>query len=185
MVAAFEPFRAPLTPEEVARRHPSGSPRASAPSSSVGIPFVLRGVPLPHDAHGPVPRAGRRPSARSRPFRRLSAGRCPSRARPLRRARPRRALPRPQLPSLRGQPAPSGRGDAMSQQVFSNARIVLRDEVVHGSLVLRDGRIAEVAPGAAATARTSAGTSSSPASSNSTPTTSRATTCRAPRCAGT
>jgi alpha-D-ribose 1-methylphosphonate 5-triphosphate diphosphatase len=38
----------------------------------------------------------------------------------------------------------------MAAQVFTNARIVLRDEVVHGSLHLRDGRIAEVAAGASA-----------------------------------
>ena len=36
----------------------------------------------------------------------------------------------------------------MSEQVFSNARIVLGDEVVHGSLSARHGRIADVAPGA-------------------------------------
>ena len=36
----------------------------------------------------------------------------------------------------------------MSQQVFRNAAIVLADEVIHGSLVVRDGRIAEVATGA-------------------------------------
>ncbi len=36
----------------------------------------------------------------------------------------------------------------MSQQVFRNAQIVLPDEVVHGSLTIRDGRIADIAPGA-------------------------------------
>ena len=35
----------------------------------------------------------------------------------------------------------------MAEQVFTNARIVLADEVVHGSLLLRDGRIAEVSSG--------------------------------------
>lgn len=38
----------------------------------------------------------------------------------------------------------------MPEQVLSNARIVLADEVVHGSLHLRDGKIAEVAAGATA-----------------------------------
>ncbi|MGF1631375.1 MAG: alpha-D-ribose 1-methylphosphonate 5-triphosphate diphosphatase [Kiloniellaceae bacterium] len=38
----------------------------------------------------------------------------------------------------------------MAAQVFTNARIVLQDEVVHGSLHLRDGRIVEVAAGATA-----------------------------------
>ena len=35
----------------------------------------------------------------------------------------------------------------MSEQVLNNARIVLGDEVIRGSLALRDGRIADVAPG--------------------------------------
>ncbi len=38
----------------------------------------------------------------------------------------------------------------MTDHVFRNARLVLRDEVVHGSLALRDGRIAAVASGASA-----------------------------------
>ncbi len=38
----------------------------------------------------------------------------------------------------------------MSQQVFRNARIVLPDEVVHGSLAVRDGRITDIAPGPSA-----------------------------------
>jgi alpha-D-ribose 1-methylphosphonate 5-triphosphate diphosphatase len=38
----------------------------------------------------------------------------------------------------------------MAETVLSNARLVLADEVVHGSLLLRDGRIAEVAAGATA-----------------------------------
>ncbi len=38
----------------------------------------------------------------------------------------------------------------MSQQVFRNALIVLPDEVVHGSLAVRDGRIADIAHGASA-----------------------------------
>ena len=37
----------------------------------------------------------------------------------------------------------------MSEQVFRNARIVLGDEVVHGSLAARGGRIADVASGPA------------------------------------
>jgi len=36
----------------------------------------------------------------------------------------------------------------MGEQVFTNARIVLAEEVVHGSLKLRDGKIAEVGEGA-------------------------------------
>ncbi|WP_207210100.1 alpha-D-ribose 1-methylphosphonate 5-triphosphate diphosphatase [Lichenibacterium ramalinae] len=36
------------------------------------------------------------------------------------------------------------------RQVFRNARIVLGDEVVHGSLAITDGRIADIVPGAAA-----------------------------------
>ncbi len=36
----------------------------------------------------------------------------------------------------------------MIEQVFRNTAIVLRDEIVHGSLAVRDGRIAEIAPGA-------------------------------------
>jgi alpha-D-ribose 1-methylphosphonate 5-triphosphate diphosphatase len=35
----------------------------------------------------------------------------------------------------------------MSQTILTNARIVLRDEVVHGTIVLRDGKIAEIAHG--------------------------------------
>ena len=38
----------------------------------------------------------------------------------------------------------------MNQQVFRNARIVVGDEVVQGSLAVRDGRIAAVDPGPAA-----------------------------------
>lgn len=38
----------------------------------------------------------------------------------------------------------------MSQQVFRNALIVLPDEVVHGSLEVRDGRIADIAHGPSA-----------------------------------
>lgn len=38
----------------------------------------------------------------------------------------------------------------MAERVLSNARIVLADEVMHGSLLLRDGRIAEVTSGATA-----------------------------------
>src|SRR3546814_5025893 len=38
----------------------------------------------------------------------------------------------------------------MGGQVLGNARLVLVDEVVHGSVLLRDGRIAEVNPGATA-----------------------------------
>lgn len=38
----------------------------------------------------------------------------------------------------------------MAEKVLSNARLVLADEVVHGSLLLRDGSIAEVAAGATA-----------------------------------
>src|SRR3546814_16583531 len=38
----------------------------------------------------------------------------------------------------------------MAEQVLGNARLVLVDEVVHGSVLLRDGRIAEVNPGATA-----------------------------------
>ncbi len=35
----------------------------------------------------------------------------------------------------------------MAEQVLTNARIVLADEVIHGTLHLRDGRIAEIAAG--------------------------------------
>ena len=35
----------------------------------------------------------------------------------------------------------------MNEQVFGNARIVLGDEVIHGSLALRDGRIADISSG--------------------------------------
>lgn len=38
----------------------------------------------------------------------------------------------------------------MAETVLRNARLVLADEVVHGSLLLRDGRIAEVSAGATA-----------------------------------
>ena len=37
----------------------------------------------------------------------------------------------------------------MIEQVFRNAAIVLRDEILHGSLALRDGRIADIAAGPA------------------------------------
>lgn len=36
-----------------------------------------------------------------------------------------------------------------SEQVFSNARIVLADEIVHGTIVIREGTIADIAPGTA------------------------------------
>lgn len=39
----------------------------------------------------------------------------------------------------------------MNEQTFRNARIVLADEVIHGSLALRDGRIAAVASGPSTT----------------------------------
>ncbi len=35
----------------------------------------------------------------------------------------------------------------MTEQVFGNVRIVLGDEVIHGSLTVRDGRIADIASG--------------------------------------
>ena len=38
-----------------------------------------------------------------------------------------------------------------TESVFSNARIVLQNEVLNGSLVVRDGRIAEIARGNTAT----------------------------------
>ena len=48
----------------------------------------------------------------------------------------------------------------MSEQVFRNARIVLGDEVVQGSLAMRDGRIADIASGpVGGRARISAATS--------------------------
>ena len=33
---------------------------------------------------------------------------------------------------------------SVEEQVFTNARLVLRDEVVHGTLVVREGLIAEI-----------------------------------------
>jgi alpha-D-ribose 1-methylphosphonate 5-triphosphate diphosphatase len=38
----------------------------------------------------------------------------------------------------------------MTEQVFGNARIVLGDELVHGSLAIRDGRIADITSGPSA-----------------------------------
>jgi alpha-D-ribose 1-methylphosphonate 5-triphosphate diphosphatase len=35
----------------------------------------------------------------------------------------------------------------MSEQIYTNARIVLADELVEGTLVVRDGRIADISPG--------------------------------------
>ncbi len=43
-------------------------------------------------------------------------------------------------------------GESASERILANARIVLAEEVVHGSLRLRDGKIAEVASGATAVA---------------------------------
>jgi len=43
-------------------------------------------------------------------------------------------------------------GQTATEQVFTNARIVLADDVVEGTLVLRDGRIAEIASGGTAVA---------------------------------
>ena len=40
--------------------------------------------------------------------------------------------------------------ESSSEQVLSNARIVLADEVVHGNLHLRDGKISDIAAGATA-----------------------------------
>ena len=40
--------------------------------------------------------------------------------------------------------------ETSGEQVLSNARIVLADEVIHGNLYLRDGKISEVAAGATA-----------------------------------
>lgn len=42
--------------------------------------------------------------------------------------------------------------ESASERVLANARIVLADEVVHGSVLLRDGKIAEVASGGTAVA---------------------------------
>ncbi len=41
--------------------------------------------------------------------------------------------------------------DLPNELVLKNARIVLEDEIVDGSLVIRDGRIAAIDPGASAT----------------------------------
>ncbi len=43
-------------------------------------------------------------------------------------------------------------GESANERILANARIVLAEEVVHGSLRLRDGKIAEVASGATAVA---------------------------------
>lgn len=34
----------------------------------------------------------------------------------------------------------------MIETVFTNAQVVLPDEVIHGSLVVKDGKIAEISP---------------------------------------
>ena len=40
----------------------------------------------------------------------------------------------------------------MTEMILTNARLVLRDEVLEGTLVVRDGMIAEVQPGRSAAA---------------------------------
>ncbi|MEP4431073.1 MAG: alpha-D-ribose 1-methylphosphonate 5-triphosphate diphosphatase, partial [Hyphomicrobiales bacterium] len=35
----------------------------------------------------------------------------------------------------------------MNETIFTNAQIVLHDEVIHGSLVLTDGKIADISSG--------------------------------------
>ena len=42
----------------------------------------------------------------------------------------------------------------MTETILTNARIVLADEVVPGSVVLRDGRIADISAGSPVRART-------------------------------
>ena len=45
-------------------------------------------------------------------------------------------------------PSPKPPVDAMTQeQIFTNARIVLPDEIVHGTVVVREGRIADITSG--------------------------------------
>ncbi len=70
----------------------------------------------------------------------------------------------------------------MSQSVFTNARVVLPDEIIEGTVAVRDGRIIEswMAESPRLRRRTWRGTISFPASSSSIPITSKATTTRAP-----
>ena len=72
------------------------------------------------------------------------------------------------------------------ETVLSNARIVLSEEVRHGSVLIRDGLIADIGTGTGAVrgtgtgARTSTAITCCPASSNCTPTTWSITSTRAP-----
>lgn len=45
----------------------------------------------------------------------------------------------------------------MTEQIFTNARIVLADEIIHGSLCVRDGHIADISEGVARTGEDLAG----------------------------
>ncbi len=67
------------------------------------------------------------------------------------------------------------------ETVLSNARIVLVDEVRHGSVLIRDGLIADIGagPARARAARTSTAITCCPAWSNCTPTTWSTTSTRA------
>ncbi len=73
----------------------------------------------------------------------------------------------------------------MSEQIFSNARIVLEDRIVDGSVVVRDGLIAEIDEGASRTGEDLGGDYLFQASSSCTPTTWSPITRPAPACAGT
>ena len=54
---AFDPFRAPLSPEDRARRNPDRADAAAARlSRPLGLPLRLRRVSLPHDADGTASR---------------------------------------------------------------------------------------------------------------------------------
>ena len=54
---AFDPFRAPLSPEDRARRNPDEADAAAARlSRPLGLPLRLRGISLPHDADGTASR---------------------------------------------------------------------------------------------------------------------------------
>ena len=63
-VSAFDPFRAPLTPEDRARRNPSRlTPRQRDYLDRWGYPYVMEGIPLPYDTDRPA----RRYAARAHP----------------------------------------------------------------------------------------------------------------------
>lgn len=70
------------------------------------------------------------------------------------------------------------------EQVLTNARIVLEDSILDGSVLIRDGKIADISEGTVASGEDFEGDYLIPGLIKRTPTTSKPTTRRARACAG-